>query len=277
MKENLSLVKTLNNVLACLLIGCLSLSASSQPDKSQLNFDRLSKKHQAQVDSLLAKLEPVIKKKEADGTSPMLAFIELYAPLNGDEITLMETVRMIPYKDLGKTSPYLGTPEPTDAVRVDGQVFVKEGKETTIPPQYVPKEVYEQYLKMNEQMKKDLGKNLLIESGYRSPAYQLYLFFFYMKKRNYSIMDTSKWNALPGYSEHGYPPRQALDFINQEGINGEDNPEDFAALPEYDWLVKNAKTYGFYLSYPKTNPTGLGYEPWHWHYEKKDVASGISS
>ncbi len=86
----------------------------------------------------------------------------------------------------------------------------------------------------------------------------------------YSIRETVKYVALPGFSEHGAPSHQALDFINPDGINGEDNPAEFEALPEYAWLVKNAKRFGFTLSYPKAAAgTGITYEPWHWRWEER--------
>ena len=116
-------------------------------------------------------------------------------------------------------------------------------------------------------MQTALGKRLFVESGYRSPAYQLYLFLFYLPKHGDSITETNKFVALPGYSEHGNPHRQAIDFINEEGINGEDHPEEFEALPEYHWLQQHAGKYGFILSYPRDNTSHTSFEPWHWHYE----------
>ncbi|HAM41218.1 MAG TPA: hypothetical protein DDX89_07900 [Candidatus Omnitrophica bacterium] len=126
------------------------------------------------------------------------------------------------------------------------------------------------YEAMMEAMAHDLGKRLLVESGYRSPAYQLYLFLFYLPKHDHSIRETNRFVALPGHSEHGYPPRQAVDFINEEGINGEDNPEAFEALPEYQWLAHHAHEFGFVLSYPRDNPHNTAFEPWHWHFEQSD-------
>jgi D-alanyl-D-alanine carboxypeptidase len=106
-----------------------------------------------------------------------------------------------------------------------------------------------------------------VESAYRSSAYQLYLFVYYLSNHDYSIRETAKWVALPGYSEHGDPEHLALDFINANGINGEYNTPEFEALPEYQWLLQNAASFGFSLSYPKTQNTGITYEPWHWRYD----------
>jgi D-alanyl-D-alanine carboxypeptidase len=65
--------------------------------------------------------------------------------------------------------------------------------------------------------------------------------------------------AAPGYSEHH--TGRAVDI----GVPGE-RPltEDFAATPAFVWLSTHAGTFGFTLSYPKGNPNGIAYEPWHW-------------
>jgi D-alanyl-D-alanine carboxypeptidase len=102
----------------------------------------------------------------------------------------------------------------------------------------------------------------------------LYLFVFYLSNHAYSIRETVKYVALPGYSEHGCPRRQALDFINEEGINGDGCPEQFEALAENAWLLKNAHKFNFVLSYPKDAKEGITYEPWHWRIEGKD--SGVT-
>ncbi|HBG26392.1 MAG TPA: hypothetical protein DDX75_04795 [Phycisphaerales bacterium] len=66
------------------------------------------------------------------------------------------------------------------------------------------------------------------------------------------------------------PRRQALDFINENGINGDGCPEQFEALPEFAWLIKNADRFGFILSYPEDAKEGITYEPWHWRIKEKD-------
>ena len=42
------------------------------------------------------------------------------------------------------------------------------------------------------------------------------------------------------------------------------NEERFARTPEFRWLKKQAGRFGFQLSYPRNNPHGIAYEPWHW-------------
>ena len=137
-----------------------------------------------------------------------------------------------------------------------------------LDPQYLPRPALAAYRRMMDAMQAELGKRLLVESGYRSGAYQLYLFLFYLPKHGHSIRETNRFVALPGHSEHGYPPRQAIDFINEAGVNGEDHPEEFEALPEYAWLQQHARAFGFFLSYPRDNPYHTSFEPWHWHFEQ---------
>ncbi|MFH0986313.1 MAG: D-alanyl-D-alanine carboxypeptidase family protein [Candidatus Omnitrophota bacterium] len=149
---------------------------------------------------------------------------------------------------------------------MNGQKIYVSGKERILPPQFLPPEVFKTYQFMMSSMENETGKRLFVESGYRSSAYQLYLFIYYLSNHDYSIRETAKWVALPGYSEHGAPDHQALDFINGDGINGENNAAEFEALTEYRWLLKNAGKFGFVLSYPKDAGVGITYEPWHWRY-----------
>ena len=121
---------------------------------------------------------------------------------------------------------------------------------------------------MNQAIKKDLKRSLLIISGYRSPAYQMFLFLFFLKGNDWSVEKTLKRVALPGYSEHSYPLRQGVDFGI---IKPTENPQDIVKTEEYKWLKKNAVKYRFYLSYPRNNKTGVMFEPWHWHYKSANI------
>ena len=233
-----------------------------------LNVQRLEPAELETLQAVLHTLEPVISAKKVDGTANLLTWDELYAPLGVEQGAFLDVFRALRAENLGATSHYFGEQTGNlDLVPVGPQQIVKEGSSKTLDPQYLPRPVFEAYQKMMDAMAVDLGKRLLVESGYRSPAYQLYLFLYYMPKHDYSIIETNRFVALPGHSEHGYPPRQAIDFINEEGINGEDHPEEFEALPEYRWLQEHAKNFGFLLSYPRDNPYHTSFEPWHWHYE----------
>lgn len=105
-------------------------------------------------------------------------------------------------------------------------------------------------------------------SGFRSHAYQSGIFRRKLA-RGLSIADILAVNAAPGFSEHhgGY----ALDI----GTPGEPAAEaSFEHTPAFAWLSKRAHTFGFRLSFPRDNPHGIVYEPWHWAHLVR--AGGIS-
>jgi len=251
---------------------CLSVLAVS-PALAELKLDGLPPRDIAMVKTLLEKLEPLTKAREQEETLATLTFNELYAPLNDEEARFLKEFQNLNAKELNVRIPFRGmaTGE-EELVKIAGQrmhyVHIENGASREIGVQYLPVSVYEQYLKMMEAMEKDIGKRLLIESGYRSSAYQLYLFVFYLSNHEYSIRETVKFVALPGYSEHGAPKHQAVDFINAYGINGEYNTKEFEDLPEYQWLLARAGEFGFVLSYPKTAQAGITYEPWHWRFDE---------
>jgi LAS superfamily LD-carboxypeptidase LdcB len=227
------------------------------------------------VEALLTRLEPLIKAREAEATLATLTFAELYAPLNEEEAQLLKAFQDLDAKELNVSIPFRGMATGEEhLIKIEGQRIMDKNAPDTelfeIGVQYLPEHAYEKYHAMMDAMEKDIGKRLLIESGYRSSAYQLYLFIFYLKNHDYSIRETVKFVALPGYSEHGSPKYQAIDFINEFGINGEYNPQEFEDLPEYAWLLERAGEFGFVLSYPKGEEgSGITYEPWHWRVEER--------
>lgn len=68
-------------------------------------------------------------------------------------------------------------------------------------------------------------------------------------------------SAAPGYSEHH--TGRAVDL----GTPGSPELEEvFEATAAFAWLARHAARYGFRLSFPRDNPHGILYEPWHWAY-----------
>ncbi|MBI3011313.1 MAG: D-alanyl-D-alanine carboxypeptidase family protein [Candidatus Omnitrophica bacterium] len=240
------------------------------PPASALNVQRLESAEIDTLNAILQTLEPFITKKKEDGTAILLGWEALYEPLTPPQQAFLDEFRALHAETLGATSRYFGeSAGPLDLVPVGPQSTLTDGVPTPLDPQYLPDKVLDVYQRMMAAMQADLGKRLLVESGYRSPAYQLYLFLYYLPKHDYSIRETNRFVALPGHSEHGYPPRQAIDFINEAGISGENHPEAFEALSEYQWLQQHAEGFGFVLSYPRDNPSHTAFEPWHWHYEPR--------
>ncbi len=257
------------SVLLLFHSGCAAFGKQHQP--IDLELDGLSPEHITQVQDLVKKLEPFIGKKDRKGALPYLTLDELESPLNSKETRFLHAFRDLRAREVGVNIPYRGFSQgQTTLIRLDGQKIRIHGEVKELPPQFLSPAVYEAYKSMMSAMEHDIGKRLYVESAYRSSAHQLYLFIFYLSNHAYSIRETAKWVALPGYSEHGDPKRLAIDFINAEGINGEKNVTEFEALPENVWLLKNASRFGFVLSYPKNAPVGITYEPWHWRYQPSE-------
>jgi zinc D-Ala-D-Ala carboxypeptidase len=95
-------------------------------------------------------------------------------------------------------------------------------------------------------------------SGYRSHDYQLGIVERKLA-RGLSLDAILEINAAPGYSEHH--SGRALDI----GAPGEPPAEEsFERTPAFGWLERHAPGHGFTMSYPRDNPHGIVYEPWHW-------------
>ncbi len=105
---------------------------------------------------------------------------------------------------------------------------------------------------------RDDGIMLLIVSGYRSFEYQASLI---RKKLNagQSLSDILQVNAAPGFSEHH--TGRAVDVASP---GSRPLTEEFESSEAFAWLRVNAAQYGFSMSYPRDNPEGFIYEPWHW-------------
>ena len=95
-------------------------------------------------------------------------------------------------------------------------------------------------------------------SAYRSIEYQCGLIHRKLEE-GWLIDDILLINAIPGYSEHH--TGRALDLHAGDGKPLE---SAFENHPAFAWLCENAAEFNFHLSYPRDNPSGIDYEPWHW-------------
>jgi D-alanyl-D-alanine carboxypeptidase len=107
------------------------------------------------------------------------------------------------------------------------------------------------------------GVRLIPLSGFRTIADQNYLFFEVKAERNQTAQQRADVSAPPGYSEHhtGY----AVDIADPSRRDLDLRPE-FDTTPAFQWMQKNAARFSFELSFPKDNPQGVSYEPWHWRF-----------
>lgn len=107
------------------------------------------------------------------------------------------------------------------------------------------------------------GIRLVPISGFRSIADQEFLFFRRAQAQSLRPEQRAEVSAPPGYSEHhtGY----AIDI--SDGSSPQTDLEvSFEQTPAFGWLQANGARFGFELSFPRDNPQGISYEPWHWRY-----------
>lgn len=195
------------------------------------------------------------------------SFKQLFDLVTVPEAQILEAILSVKNSEVGKTMPFYGFKSPPrNLVRIKPQTYLKNGEKKKTGVQFLPLPVYLAYKRLNKAITKDLGKPLVILSAYRSPAYQLALFFVDLCQDKWNFKKTLSYVALPGYSEHGYPDQQAIDFGTYHALKLD---ADFEKTKEYRWLQKNASRFGFHLSFPRGNKTGVIFEPWHWHYNKK--------
>ncbi len=102
------------------------------------------------------------------------------------------------------------------------------------------------------------GVTLLIVSGFRSFQYQAALIRNKIQAGQ-TISEILAVNAAPGFSEHH--TGNAVDIATPGSRPLMEEFEDSEAL---SWLNRRAQEFGFEMSYPRDNPWGFIYEPWHW-------------
>ena len=144
----------------------------------------------------------------------------------------------------------------------DCQVLVETETDVFGRQPLMDPEAFSAWQTMQEKAKVE-GVELQIVSAYRSANYQKDLLQTKLAK-GLIIQDILKVNAAPGFSEHH--SGCAID-ITTPGFDALE--EIFENSPAYQWLCSNADNFGFSLSFPRNNPAGMAFEPWHWKYSTK--------
>lgn len=240
----------------------------------EIHFSKLNFVHQFIIERVLNEWENEMTALPSEERA-IVEYSSLMDLLGTFERSFIERLFEINPIDLGFKGKYYASDKPQNLLRIESVSLIRKGKSYETGIQYLPSHINNSLELMMIEMQKDIGKRLFVDSGYRSPGRQAYLFVFYLVRINgSSLRENSKWIAMPGYSEHGSAINTAVDFVNEIGINGfneSETAEDFEKLIEFDWLKKNAHKFNFYLSYPRGNRFGVSYEPWHWHWKKKTL------
>lgn len=151
----------------------------------------------------------------------------------------------------GESSALVLHTEPDDLVLTEPDYY---GREQRLTPAAL-----QAWQKMKARAVLD-GVEVFLISAFRGLDYQCQLIRRKLEAGQ-EIMDILCVNAPPGYSEHH--TGRAIDVGTSNCPALEEEFEDTRA---FSWLQDNAADFGFHLSYPRDNSSGISYEPWHWCY-----------
>jgi|GEM_PF-364141 len=111
------------------------------------------------------------------------------------------------------------------------------------------------------------GVTLIAASTYRSAARQAEIFAWQV--HTFGLETAERQSARPGHSEHQLGT--AVDFYPIH--------DNFAYTAASRWLIHNAGSFGWTLSYPDgyEHITGYRFEPWHYRYVGRPLAAFINT
>jgi len=105
------------------------------------------------------------------------------------------------------------------------------------------------------------GEILQLVSAFRSVDYQKQIIQRKLAAGQ-SWEQTLRVSALPGCSEHH--TGRTIDVTTPGSKPLE---EAFEGTSAFRWLSQHAREFGFTMTYPRGNPFGIAYEPWHWTWQ----------
>lgn len=147
-----------------------------------------------------------------------------------------------------------GLPRRVEAAELDSVGCSADGRDILLSPRAA-----EAWSKMRDAAS-SAGVTLVPISGFRSIERQKEIIESKLSKGE-TIASILAAVGAPGYSEHH--TGRAIDI----GTPGEPPlTESFASTRAYSWLDAHASEFGFRLSFPRGNPHGIAYEPWHWFH-----------
>ena len=107
--------------------------------------------------------------------------------------------------------------------------------------------------------------SLFLISAFRGYQYQHDLIATKLQK-GLGIEEILRVNAAPGHSEHHTGRAVDLGTLGCDALC-----EEFENTKAFQWLETHAAGFGFSLSYPRDNPYGIDYEPWHWCFKGAEL------
>ena len=145
-------------------------------------------------------------------------------------------------------------------IEADEADLVSAGLDVFNREQFLLSDVEKRWRIMRKAAQRDFIEISLV-SCFRSVDYQKSLIQNKLDK-GLSIDEILIVSAAPGHSEHH--TGKAIDL----GTSGYEHlTEEFEGSEAFSWLMSHGEKYGFTMSYPKNNASGIAYEPWHWAYD----------
>jgi len=169
-------------------------------------------------------------------------------------------------KRIGETLRELGIPESfaterRQTMHLECEDLISIGLDMAGREQRLERESAAQWHAMREAAASD-DVTLAVVSAFRSFDYQRQIIARKLAAGQ-TIERILTASALPGFSEHH--SGRAID-IGAPGCPP--LTEAFEATEAYVWLTERAGEFGFSLSYPRGNPHGIMFEPWHWVFRE---------
>lgn len=157
-------------------------------------------------------------------------------------------------RDYGRTRGLRSVAEPRSLAFIGWDIYQR--------PQWLIPDAARAWFRMRREAAAGLIE-LQVVSAFRSTEYQVGIIERKLA-RGLAMDEILAVSAAPGYSEHH--SGRALDVTTPGFAVLE---EDFERSPAFAWLVRHAGDYGYALSYPRGNPHGIAYEPWHWCWHRR--------
>lgn len=216
--------------------------------------------------------EPLELLQKHGALSAKLTLDQLKRALPPRQVQIVDTILNLDPSDFGIHIPRFGLESvPRELVAVPEQRYLVDGQHQSLIGRYVPKAVYEAFEQMARAFAHEHpGRQLLVESGYRSPAFQVIVFVQWLALYEYDLAKTIRHASPPAYSQHCLATNTAIDIMNIDGLPTDTDPEAFQSTIEYHWLKQHAHSYHFVESMPQNGQSGMRYEPWHWQYQHKE-------
>ena len=193
-----------------------------------------------------------------------LCFTMLAMPIEAAEVS---QTQLAAFQTIKRLHDELGIPEDYASksglpVQDPPRALVSIGEDIYGRAQQLTPEAAKAWAQMRAKAKRD-GVSLLLVSAFRPPEYQARLLRRKLA-RGEGIEEALEAVAAPGHSEH--QSGRAVDLTCAGCVVLE---TAFEHTETFKWLKQNAELFGFSLSYPRANPHGIMYEPWHWCHGRR--------